>query len=103
MHFEVIFLLFSSFHVFSCIVIFLFCCLVLGASNTPVVSTTTDVKLTDTSTQKVNRAVPRVPSNVSTASPTSNASTASSDSKSPTRPAKGMANLSCTVEAVEVV
>ncbi|CAA2972934.1 eukaryotic translation initiation factor 4G-like isoform X2 [Olea europaea subsp. europaea] len=59
-----------------------------------VVSTTTDVKLTDTSTQKVNRAVPRVPSNVSTASPTSNASTASSDSKSPTRPAKAPGDAS---------
>ncbi|KAL2478042.1 eukaryotic translation initiation factor 4G-like [Forsythia ovata] len=66
-----------------------------GASNTAVVSTTTNVKPTDASTQKVIRAIPRAPSsNVSTAVPSSNASTPSFDSKSPTTPAKAPGDAS---------
>ncbi|KAI3444835.1 hypothetical protein Pfo_001500 [Paulownia fortunei] len=68
-------------------------------SDAPVTSTSSNVKPTDSPTQKITRAVPRAPfSNVSSAAAPSNVSIASSESNAPTTPGKGDASKSLTLQ-----
>lgn len=63
----------------------------VGVSDAPVSSASSNAKLTDAPTQRTTQAVPRSPSsNVSTAASTSKVSAANPESGFPKTPAKGM-------------